>query len=572
MRRLGRIVFLTLLPAIPIPDAPSGQPPQFIGEPASQRPVYAPDPPRHPFMAPNGSSNLHNDAYMTDVYQGPGPLGRDMRVASTFLEGVCASVTFDSKGRIVTVCVGVEGPKLVMLDPQTLDLLAAHPLPPRIPTGASIFNDFGGGGYFYLDHEDRAVIPTTNRHIWVVGQTDDGQGFRLERDYDVSAHVTYPDTIISVLPDWSGRIWFASTQGVVGTVDRRSGTVRSHRTGERNANSFSVDDGGGVYIVTDKALYRFGADERGAPEVVWREEYPNSGMAKPGQVHAGSGTTPTVMGERHVAIADNADPMNVVVYQRGAHPDGEREVCRHPVFEQGKSATDQSLIATRNSIVTENNYGYSGPTAVSDGAVTAPGLERIDLEPDGRGCHRVWRSDEIAPTVVPKLSAANGLVYAYTKPAGDEDDPWYLTALDFETGRTVWKQLAGTGLGFNNNYAPVTLGPDGSAYVGVLGGLVTLRDAEPPPQASPPPPRLRLATQRLRDGRLVLRVRGADARIVESVAFGVEGRRTRHDRRAPFTLTVTQLDRRRVVRAEVRLADGRRAVLRRALSATRTRR
>ena len=49
-------------------------------------------------------------------------------------------------------------------------------------------------------------------------------------------------------------------------------------------------------------------------------------------------------------------------------------------------------------------------------------------------------------------------------------------AIDFRTGRTVYKQLAGSGLGFNNNYAPVTLGPDGTAYVGVLGGLVALRD------------------------------------------------------------------------------------------------
>ena len=573
MRRLGRIVALALLPAIPIPEFTGGEgAPEFIGSPAEQRPVFSPDPPRHPFMAPNGRSNLHVDAYMTDVHQGPGPLGRDMQVTSTFLEGVCGSVTFDSEGKIVTVCVGLEGPKLVKLDPATLELLGIHPLPPRIPTGAAIFNDFAGGGYFYLDHEDRAVIPTTTRHIWVVGEDDGPLGFRLERDYDVSAEVPFPDKIISALPDWSGRIWFASVEGVVGTVDPESGEVRVHDTGEEIANSFSVDEDGGVYIVTAAALYRFDADEQGAPAVTWREEYPNSGIAKPGQVHAGSGTTPTVMGESHVAITDNADPMNVLVYQRARHPEGEREVCRHPVFDQGRSATDQSLIATRNSIVTENNYGYTGPTATNDGATTAPGLERIDLEPDGRGCSRVWRSEEIAPSVVPKLSAANGLVYTYTKPAGDEDDPWYLTAIDFHTGQTVWKRLAGTGLGFNNNFAPVTLGPDGSAYVGALGGLVALRDAEPPPQASAPAPQLRLSATRTRRGRMLLKVAGPDAALVESAAFGIQGRRTRHDRSAPFTLTVSKLDRRRVVRVEVRLADGRRATLRRTLTVTRTRR
>ena len=101
----------------------------------------------------------------------------------------------------------------------------------------------------------------------------------------------------------------------------------------------------------------------------------------------------------------------------------------------------------------------------------------------------MWRSQEIAPTVVPKLSAANGIVYTYTKdPQPDDQDAWYLTALDFRTGKTLFKRLGGEGLGHNNNYAPITLGPDGTAYVGVLGGLIGLRDATPPPGAAGGPP------------------------------------------------------------------------------------
>lgn len=74
---------------------------------------------------------------------------------------------------------------------------------------------------------------------------------------------------------------------------------------------------------------------------------------------------------------------------------------------------------------------------------------------------------------MPKLSLANGLVYTYTQPPrADGIDAWYLTTLDFRSGRTVYHRLAGTGFAFNNNYAPVTLGPDGAAYVGVLAGVV----------------------------------------------------------------------------------------------------
>ena len=56
-------------------------------------------------------------------------------------------------------------------------------------------------------------------------------------------------------------------------------------------------------------------------------------------------------------------------------------------------------------------------------------------------------------------------------------DAWYLTTLDFDTGETVYSRLAGTGFGYNNNYAPVTLAAGGTAYVGVLGGLTVFRDA-----------------------------------------------------------------------------------------------
>ena len=101
----------------------------------------------------------------------------------------------------------------------------------------------------------------------------------------------------------------------------------------------------------------------------------------------------------------------------------------------------------------------------------------MDLDADGNSCHKVWHSNERAPSVVPKLSRGNGLIYVYTKdPQPDNSDTWYLTAIDFRNGNTVWKRLAGEGLGYNNHYAPITLGENGTAYVGVLGGLVALRD------------------------------------------------------------------------------------------------
>ena len=550
------------VPPQPIPEGPAaGSLPVFSGHPAAQHPVAVPDPPRHPFMAPNGRSNLHVDGYQSDVHQGPGPLGKGMERRSTFLEGVCASVTFDSRGRIETVCVGVEGPKLLLLDPRTLETLAAMPLPPRQPGGGNLFTDFAGGGYFYLDNRDRAVIPTTLRHVYVVRQT--GSGFAIERDYDLSTVVLPGDKIISALPDWSGRLWFASTNGVVGTVDPKTGAVRSRPLGEKIANSFAVEDTGAVYIVSDAALYRLTAGAGGVPTTVWRKPYANSGVQKPGQSSAGSGTTPTLMGAGLVAITDNADPMNVLVYRRGSGA----LICRQPVFAKGASATDQSLIGTGRSLVVENNYGYSGPPATQGGKTTSPGLERVDLDAGG-GCHTAWRSAERAPSVVPKLSARNGLVYTYTKdPQPSNADAWYLTALDFASGRTVYKRLGGEGLGFNNNYAPVTLGPDGTAYVGTLGGLVALRDKTPPPGAGPASGgkkaklrRIRLHVRRLGRKRARVWLMGAGTRQVRRVDFMRGKKRLARDRRRPFVRNVRVGPKRVRLKARIVLRDGRRVV------------
>src|SRR4051794_22161543 len=262
--------------ATPIPEGPNAdEAPAFVGAPATQHPVYAKQPPRHPFMAPNERSNLHVDAYQTDTNVLPGPLGKDVQRASTFMSADCGSVTFDSRGRIVTVCVGVNGPTLHMLDAATLDTLASYTLPPRQPGAGNSFQDFAGGGYFYLDNADRAVIPTTTRHLQMVGETGDQPGFELVRDYDLTGSVPLGDKIISALPDWRGLVWFASTGGVVGTVDLASASVKSIDTGERNGNSFAVDDSGAVYIVTDRGMYRFRAGDDGTPKVEWRSSYEN---------------------------------------------------------------------------------------------------------------------------------------------------------------------------------------------------------------------------------------------------------------------------------------------------------
>ena len=85
----------------------------------------------------------------------------------------------------------------------------------------------------------------------------------------------------------------------------------------------------------------------------------------------------------------------------------------------------------------------------------------------------------VAPTSVAKAPSRPACVYAYTKrPTWWGVSAWYLTALDVRTGRHVFSVRTGTGTLMNNHYAAITLGPDGSAYIATLAGMVRVRDRE----------------------------------------------------------------------------------------------
>ena len=473
------LVGATSTMAAPIPNQPGNASTRdFYGHSAVAAPVTVPAAPQNPFMAANSWNNIHNDASMTDTYQGKGPMGRKPAVKSAVSTGECASITFNSKGQIVAVCIASNS-YVTLMKPKSFKVLARTKMPKvqsSSSDGKSDYTDYAGG-YFYLDNEDRPVVSTATLHL--ITYQRQGHKFVPVQDADLTSVITTGDSIQSALPDFAGNKWFITKQGVVGFVPLGSTTpVSTHLpAGEQIGNSFSMDGTGGVYIVSTKALYRFDA-VNGQPSVTWREGYTNTGLQKPGQVSPGSGTTPTIMaGDEFVAIADNGDPESVTVYYTKKQPSNVQKYCAVPVFTEGASATENSLVAANNSLFIENNYGYTGAKATTAGRTTTPGLARVDVGTGGN-CTLVWTNTKLsAPTVVPKFSAKAGLLYTYTKPARkDKKDPWYWTAIDFETGKRVYSAKVGSGVLYNNNYASLYIGPNGDGYLGVIGGIVRIYD------------------------------------------------------------------------------------------------
>src|SRR5262249_55244079 len=134
-----------------------------------------------------------------------------------------------------------------------------------------------------------------------------------------------------------------------------------------------------------------------------------------------------------------------------------------------------------------------------------------------------------------------------------------------------------------NNYAPVTIGPDGTAYVGVLGGLVAVRDGTPPPQGlgghraviddrlDGTKPRVRMRLTRLKHARVRVSIGGGDAAHIARIDLKLGNRSLGSDKSAPFgrTISLKKISRKRAhaLRAVVTLDDGTHARLKRVLKA-----
>ncbi len=478
-------VTLPPIPAInglPIPSLPTDLlVPRFIGAPATKRPIPHPAIPQNPWLSKDGTNTMHNDSYASDAYKVSGPLGKNLTVKSASY-GIreCATIAFDSKKRIVGLCGGLEGFGMMVIDPVTLKPISELRTSARnLATTANPFTDICGGTYFFLDKLDVAYPTTADKTVLSIKVGADGTLVK-QKEWSLAAHVPATDCLIATMPDWKGRLWFFTQQGIVGTLNRTTGAIRTAQLpkGEEVTNSVATDETGGMYVVSTHALYRLDATSAGTPRTTWRQVYDRGTRLKTGNLSQGSGTTPTLLGKQWVAINDNADPRtNILVYDRRKGVKS-RLHCKQPTLAADAGTTDNSLVAAGNSFIIENNYGYGGPTSTILGQTTTPGIARVMV--DKVGCHVAWTSNEIAPSSVAKASLGNGLLYAYTKPKaplGNVVDGWYFTAIDIRTGKTAWSRLTGTGIQWNNHYAAIYLGPDGAAYIATLAGLVRIKDS-----------------------------------------------------------------------------------------------
>jgi hypothetical protein len=431
--------------------------------------------PRNPFVGAPGLSAPHSDVRSSNTTPQAGP-GAGPLASSQPVGGPCPTILIDRSDHLVAYCLDSAVDQftfrysLRLLDPTTMAVLAAFPLPP-----------IGGNAvYPYLDQDDRAVIATGDGHLLRLAHGRDAAGawhFDVAQDVDlrVGAYCGVQcDYVVSAKPDWLGRVWFNTQFGVVGRVDPGTAAVTSTRLppGEIVTKALSTAPTG-VAVVTDQALYLFNPYLGDQPRLAWRQPYTRGTGVKPGKFVDGSGTAPTFFGptgSEYVTIVDNAVPRENLMVYRVLSLDRNRTVCSVPLFEAGASAVDNTSIGLGRSVITSNTYGYSHFDYTP---VPLPGgITRVDVRRDGSGCDQVW-TNPTATLAIPKLSTRSGLVYTFERTvlAGGVPD-YRFVAIDGATGRT-----AGT-LSIGNFFIYETLqfngvpGRNGAYYQSTLTGIL----------------------------------------------------------------------------------------------------
>ncbi len=456
----------------------------FIGQPHVPRPIEGAELAEHPFLAPSGRNAMHNDSYQSDTYTWEGPSGKNVQVDSALfhpLVGNCVSAVLDDEERLISTCVTPFGVTLVARDTDSLSILARKKITHWLPIG----NKFGGGVYFHLDHKGRVLLASNEPAIEIWELVGQGKSLLWKKQQSIPlgaalARVREADhRVIDVQPDWQGNYWFITRGGLIGVADRDGGQIKViELAGEHIDNAIAVNSRG-VFVASDHAMYRFNRAGDGTPSIAWREEYDRGSAPKPGTMGHGTGTTPTLLGDDFVAITDNADGrIHVVVFRQQPIGNDTALFCKVPVFKADKGTSENSMVALRDSLIVENNFGYRGPY---ENISAEPGLARIDIDREAESCELAWENLDIsAPSSVPKASLANGLIYIYTRDKSNPENmhAWYFTAVDARTGELVYKVLTGVGKKFNNHYGSISITPDGSAYIGTMGGVVRVWDGD----------------------------------------------------------------------------------------------
>jgi hypothetical protein len=466
---------------------------------------FGPLPPSNPYTAANGAATMHSDSESSGASPYPGPGTGTQVVVANELGAACPTVLQGSDGMPVALCTSILGrnPVVYLLDPGTGATLASLSLP-----AGNLF----AGVYAYMDQENRVVLFNAEGDLLRIGHHYSAGHWTLSIDSSTPAAAAIDEQcasaaasavcggVVGIAPDWDGRVWFATADGVAGYVEPETGAVKAIAlgSGEQVANSISTAPEG-TAIATDHALYFLIAGKKD-PKIVWRYAYERGPARKPGQLSHGTGSTPVFFGPedgtRYLTILDNASPAeDLLVFDTWAHSadpvSGKiakepQLVCDLPVLTPGPSGSENAPVGSGRSVFVASTYGYPYPSLPEGAEASQPesapftgGVERVDLSQDGNGCASRWQ-DEVRSAAVPRLDVANGVLYTVqdTDPLQPDGtgygDLYSEDAIDAATGQVLHQTLLGASYLFNTLQLSPSIVPGEVMYQGTVTGILRI--------------------------------------------------------------------------------------------------
>ncbi|KAF2234826.1 hypothetical protein EV356DRAFT_135993 [Viridothelium virens] len=491
----------------------------FLGSPVSAKPLL----PKLEFTP--RSSTIHADGGNTGSVDYPGPLGQALNLTSIDLSGL-GVFYWDALGTMYGIYIGpCNGSDtnliqaIAVLDPETLAIESAWQLPYTkttqlntaytqvlMETAEIVVNSVGGQIYILQKSEDAAGSPTIGLRR-TIDLTTSGilKGYRLLNTMmDSAGNVWFTTGVLDGIGGPAGISAGAATNtSIIGYVEP-DGMIHSLEVPNQDIGQGIAVTNTTVFVNTQPSGKDDHADAEGfisalrpgpgtTIDVVWNATDKAGSKRKPGALARGSGTTPSLLGNDFVALCNNADgQIDLLIYAQNASGHDIQPICTVPLWQPNASWTDNGPMVHFDGkdygVVLENMYNApayadthndtNGPWNNLTGQV--PGISKILVAGDGSGCHVAWTNPG-RTTTVPILSTTTGLLYEYEQSAELADEGeyvWYAKAIDYMSGKTVWKARTGAGGKFNNNLRTTLLSPEGTLYQMVTGGVVAIRDGE----------------------------------------------------------------------------------------------
>ncbi len=363
------------------------------------------------------------------------------------------------------------------------------------------------GAYTLIDSENTYFMPYGR---YVLGYLEKEKGepssdIELSKTFEIpkSLLVDSTEDVVGLNLTYDGWLAAITRYNLLVLIDRASGKqvyLRLSKGDEEEvSNSLALDEDGGIYALSDEALYRVQWDKTTHTlKQTWRAPYPKAAYSLPGRLGEGSGTTPTLMGtgsdDKLVVIADGQEKMELMAFWRDSIPKGAKQVPGHAPEVAGaiaidfgnpkiaRSITEQSVLVSGNgAVVVNNDYGnrktgyfYDLVTILNSNkkGIAPYGIQKFDWDNSAHQWKEAWHAPGLSvPNGIPCMSRATGLIYY----VGQTQENWTFEGVNWLTGELAFRKELTKEKKYNSFYSATEVSYDNAIVSGSYGGAMQLK-------------------------------------------------------------------------------------------------